>query len=211
MHALLCLRRGEIGLAQEWFDKTIAYATEHGFPYWVTLCSLLKDWLLAQQGQLEVGTARFRRGLDAYRATGARLGLSSFLSLLAGLYGQSGQIEDGLRVIAEALAHIDTTGECYEPEVRLRKGELLLMQGGPDAVAAAEADFLQALAVARRQSARSLELPAATSLARLWGTQGRSGEARELLASVYGGFTEGLDRPDLKEARRLLEELGAVS
>jgi predicted ATPase len=208
MHALLHQVRREIGLAQEWVEKTVAYATEHSFPYWLTLGSILKGWLLAQQGQLEVGVAQFRRGLDAYRATGAKLGLSWFLALLAELYGKSGQIEDGLRVMAEALAHIDTTGETYyEAEVHRLKGELLLLQGGPDAATAAETAFLRALEVARRQQAKSWELRAAMNLSRAWQQQGKRDQARQLLAEIYAWFTEGFDTADLKEAKALLEEL----
>jgi predicted ATPase len=209
MHALLYQVRRDIALTQEWSEKTVAYAAEYGFPYWLTLGSMYKGWALAQQGQLAGGTAQFLQGLEAYRATGAKLGLSWFLAVLAELYGKSGQLAEGLCAMAEARAHINATEEVYyEAEVYRLTGELLLMQGGPEA-AAAEAHFLQALEVARRQRAKSWELRAATSLSRLWQQQGKQAEARVLLAPVYGWFTEGFDTADVQEAKALLEALGA--
>ena len=106
------------------------------------------------------------------------------------------------------IRHVDDTGESYyEAEVHRIKGEILLMQGGTKDAAAAENCFAESLAIARRQSAKSYELRAATSLARLWLDQGKPGEARELLAPVYGWFTEGFDTPDLQDAKRLLQEV----
>jgi predicted ATPase len=206
MHALLYQVRRDIALTQEWSEKTIAYAAEYGFPYWLTLGSMYKGWALAQQGQLDVGITQFLQGLEAYRATGAKLGLSWFLAVLAELYGKSGQIAEGLRAMAEARAHINHTEEVYyEAEVHRLTGELLLMQGGPEATA--EVHLLQALEAARRQSAKSWELRAATRLSRLWQQQGKRANARELLTPIYGWFTEGFDTADLQEARALLEEL----
>ena len=132
----------------------------------------------------------------------------SFLPGWARRMGRVGQAEEGLRLLAEALAHVDHTGErYYEAEVYRLKGELLLRQAVPDAPQA-EACFQQALAVARRQQAKSWELRAAMSLSRLWQQQGKRAEARELLAPIYSWFTEGFDTPDLQEAKALLEELG---
>jgi len=206
MHTLLYQVRREIELTQEWSEKTMAYAAEYGFPYWLTLGSMYKGWALAQQGQLDVGITQFLQGLEAYRATGAKLGLSWFLAVLAELYGKSGQIAEGLRAMAEARAYINHTEEVYyEAEVHRLTGELLLMQGGPEAVA--EAHLLKALEAARRQSAKSWELRAATSLSRLWQQQGKRAEARQLLEPIYGWFTEGFDTADLKDAKALLEEL----
>jgi len=113
----------------------------------------------------------------------------------------------GLTALAEALMLVDTTGErWYEPELHRLKGELRLQQS-PDSHAEAHACFQQALDVARSQQAKSLELRAATSLGRLWQQQGKHAEARQLLAEVYGWFTEGFDTPDLREAKALLDEL----
>src|SRR5205823_6899358 len=136
-------------------------------------------------------------------------GRPTFLTLLAEAYAAAGQAEAGLDALAEALALMDHTGErYYEADLHRLKGELLVQQAVPDAPQA-EACLQQALAVARRQQAKSWELRAALSLSRLWKRQGKGTEARELLASIYGWFTEGFDTADLQEAKALLEELRA--
>jgi predicted ATPase len=148
-----------------------------------------------------------RRGLVAYRGTGAELHRPYFLSLLAEAYGEAGQPEEGLKVLVEALAMVDTTGERnWEAELHRRKGELLLMQQG-QRVGEAEECFWKALDIARRQQAKSLELRAVMSLSRLWQQQGKKEEVRQMLADIYGWFTEGFDTVDLKEAKALLQEL----
>ena len=124
-------------------------------------------------------------------------------TLLAEAYGESGQAKEGLRLLAETLATADDQGmHLWEPELYRVKGELLLRQPVPDAPEA-ERCFRQALDSARRQEAKSLELRAATSLSRLWQRQGRRAEARQLLAPIYGWFTEGFDTADLQEAKAL--------
>ena len=118
-----------------------------------------------------------------------------------------GQVDTGLRLLAEALAEVERTEErVWEAELYRLKGKLLLRQGTPDEHQA-ETCFLQALDVARRQKAKALELRAAMSLSRLWQQQGKRMDARELLAPIYGWFTEGFDTADLQEAKALLEEL----
>jgi predicted ATPase len=130
-----------------------------------------------------------------------------FLALLAEAYSIIGQPEAGLTVLAEALTCADTTGErLYEPELYRLKGALLLQQHS-DNQAEAENYFHQAIAIAQKQQAKSLELRATTSLARLWHQQGKQAEARDLLAPIYGWFTEGFDTADLQEAKALLEAL----
>jgi predicted ATPase len=137
---------------------------------------------------------------------GTKTQLSHLLALLAEAYGSTGQAEEGLNVLAEALAFVRSSNErYYEAEIYRLKGELLLMQGGDETEA--EASFHKAIEVARRQSAKSWELRATVSLCRLWQKQGRRDEARQMLAEIYGWFTEGFDTPDLKEAQALLEEL----
>jgi predicted ATPase len=127
--------------------------------------------------------------------------------LLAEACGKAGQAGEGLTLLAEALAAVANTGErLYEAELYRLKGELLLRPAAADAPQA-ETCFQQALDVARRQQAKSLELRAALSLSRLWQQQGKRAAARQLLAAVYGWFTEGFDTADLQEARALLEEL----
>ena len=151
--------------------------------------------------------AQMRQALAAWRAMEAGLMIPHFLALPAEAYGQAGQAEEGLRLLAEALTHVDNTGErLCAAEVYHLKGELLLRQAVPDEVQA-ETCFHQALDIARHQQAKSWELRAALSLSRLWQRQGKRAEARQLLAEVYGWFTEGFDTVDLQEARTLLEEL----
>jgi predicted ATPase len=140
---------------------------------------------------------------------GAQLGLSWLLPLLAEAYGKAGQVEAGLQTLAEALALVAQTEErSYEAELYRLQGELLLARSAEHHAEAA-ACWRQALAIARRQEAKSLELRAAMSLARLWQQQGKRTEAHALLTPVYGWFTEGFDTADLQEAKALLDELGA--
>jgi predicted ATPase len=147
------------------------------------------------------------QGIATIQTTGQRLSRSAYLARLAEACGNSGQVEAGLRLLAEALVHVDHTGErYYEAEVYRLKGELLLRQAVPDSLQA-EACFQQALTIACRQQAKSWELRAATGLGRLWQQQDKRTEAYDLLAPVYGWFTEGFDTADLQDARALLEEL----
>jgi predicted ATPase len=199
--------RREVHAAQERVETAISLATEQGFPYWVALGSLLRGWVLVQQGQAQEGIEQINQGLRAWRATGAEIGRSYFLALLAEAYGTMGQPEAGLTVLTEALTHVDKTGErWYEPELYRLKGELLLQQNS-DNQTEAESCFHHALEIARTQQAKSFELRTATSLARLWQIQGKRQEAHDLLAPVYHWFTEGFDTADLKDAKALLEEL----
>jgi predicted ATPase len=153
--------------------------------------------------------AQLQQGIAAFRATGAELLGSYFLALLAEAHGKVGQTEEGLTVLAEALTIANKTGErFYEAELYRLKGELLLAQEGPKGkTEEVETCFLKAIAVARHQQAKSLELRAATSLARLWQRQGKQKEAHELLSVIYGWFTDGFDTKDLQDAKVLLGEL----
>ena len=164
----------------------------------------MRGWALAMQGQGAEGLTQLRQGLDAYRATGAEFQRPHFLSMLAEVHRSLGQPEAGLTALSEALALVETTGErYYEAELHRLKGELLLQQAAPE-VSHAETCFQQALDIARRQQAKSLELRAAMSLGRLWQQQGKRQEAQALLAGVYHWFTEGFDTADLQEAKALL-------
>jgi predicted ATPase len=161
------------------------------------------------QGDAAAGVAYIQQGLDVVQRRGLKLYRPYFLALLAEAYGQAGQPEAGLTALAEAVTLVEATEErWWEAEVYRLKGALLLQRSCAD-VGQAEACFQQALDVARRQQARALELRAALSLTRLWQTQGQRVEARQLLAEIYGWFTEGFDTPDLQAAKALLEELGA--
>jgi predicted ATPase len=184
-------------------EAALGLAREQGFAFRVALATILRGWALVEQGQGEAGIAQMRQGQAAHRATGSRRG--GYFSLLAEAYARVGQIEEGLQVVAEELARSDNSAGG-EAELYRVKGELLLRQATPDA-AQAEACFQQALDVARRQQAKSWELRAAMSLSRLWQQQGKRTPAYELLAPVYGWFTEGFDTADLQEAQALLVEL----
>jgi predicted ATPase/class 3 adenylate cyclase len=249
--------RREERAVHERAEAAIALSLEQGFPLWLAIGTIWRGWALAEQGQGEEGIAQMRQGLAAYRATGAEEARSYFLALLAEAQGKAGQTEEGLNVLAEALAFVHDTGErLYEAELYRLKGQLVLQSGvrspksevktslgrvqdksktsqdksgvadprppAPDPQAEAEACFLKAIEIARRQSAKSLELRAVMSLVRLWQqqatqpdsrtthheTRAKLDAARNMLSEIYGWFTEGFDTKDLQEAKALLEELG---
>ena len=146
-------------------------------------------------------------GISAYRSTGSNAWMPWFLSNLAWAYAELDQFDDAWRCIGEAMTAVETTNERWcEAEIHRMASEIALLSSKPDPVKA-EGYLKRALAIAREQRAKSWELRAATSLARLWRDQGHPAEARDLLAPVYGWFTEGFDTPDLKEAKALLDEL----
>jgi predicted ATPase len=197
----------EVEKTQEWADASIAVSTEHGFAYWPPQGMMLQGWVLAERGQVAIGIVRMRQGLVALQATGTDIQRAYSLGLLANAYRQVGQIVEGLATLDEALGAVDKTGGRWgEGELHRLKGELLMRQAGSNAQQV-EICFQQALAVARRQQAKSLELRAAMSLCRLWQKKGNQQQARELLAEIYGWFTEGFNSPDLCQARELLEGL----
>ena len=199
--------RGEIERARDMAEDLLGFATEQGFPFLAARARGIGGWALVRQGQPEEGIAQMRAGLLAYRATGAELESSHWLGLLAEASCDAGCAKEGLRTVAEALDHIGQTGIVYyEPELHRLRGELLLRSDPADALQA-EACFHRALEIARRQQAKSWELRAATSLARLWGDCGRGEEARQLLAPVYDWFTEGFDTADLQDTKALLADL----
>ena len=185
-----------------------ALAGEQGFALWLALGTVLRGWALAEQGQSNAGVLQMREGMAAYRATGAEVDRPYLLTLLAEAYGQGKRYDEGLAMLEEARALTDHHASViWEAEIHRLKGALLLARSAENQVEA-EACFHGALAIARRQQAKSLELRAAMSLARLWQQQGKRTEAHELLAPIYGWFTEGFDTADLQEAKALLEELG---
>ena len=166
----------------------------------------MRGWALAMQGEAAAGVAHLRQGL-ASPDVGPEHLRPHWLALLAEAYGRAGQPQAGLQVLAEAVTLMATTEMWWsEAEMSRLQGELRLQLASPD-VPQAEACFQQALDVARRQQAKSLELRAALSLSRLWQQQGKREAARELLAPIYGWFTEGFDTIDLREAQVLLAEL----
>jgi predicted ATPase len=167
----------------------------------------LRGWALAMQGQGEAGMMQIRQGIVAYRATGAALLVPYFCTLLAEVCDHLGYPAAGLRALAEARTLVEQQEERWgEAEIARLRGVLLLRQPGTPP-AEAETWLQRALDVARRQEAKSLELRAAMSLSRLWQQQGKCQEAHDLLAPIYGWFTEGFDTADLQEAKALLEAL----
>jgi predicted ATPase len=199
--------RWEEQLTQERAEELIALSGEHEFPQLLAGGRLLQGWALAEQGRGEEGMAQMRQGLAAWHATGAKVIRPYGLALLAAASAKAGRREEGLTLLAEALAVINDTGERrWEAELYRLQGELLLARAtGQDTEA--ETCFRQALDIARRQQAKSWELRAAMSLARLWQRRGKRADAHTLLASVYHWFTEGFDTADLQEAKALLEAL----
>ena len=196
--------RREWQRAQAYAETLLALATEHGFARHVAFGAFFRGWALVAQGEGAEGIAQMRQGLEASRATGTVVGID--VHALAEAYGQVGQVDEGLHLLPEPLARVDTTEGPRTAERHRVHGELLLRQAIPDAPQA-EACFQQALDVARRQQAKSWELRAAMSLARLWQQQGKRDQARELLAPIYGWFTEGFDTADLQDAKALLDAL----
>jgi predicted ATPase/DNA-binding winged helix-turn-helix (wHTH) protein len=205
--AMLYQHRRDVAATHARADGVMAVAAEQGFGLRVEQGRILRGWALAMQGDVGEGAVQIRQGLAAHQGIGSRLGQPYYLSLLAEAYGQAGAPEAGLQFVVKALTLVAETEErWWEAELYRLKGALLLQLPIPD-VSQAEACFRQALDVAGGQQAKALELRAALSLARLWQQQGKSEAARDLLAPIYGWFTEGFDTPDLQEAKALLAEL----
>ncbi len=188
-------------------ESSAAIAAEHGFSFWLAGGAVMSGWALGVGGAADEGVSRLRRGLRDWQATGSVTYRTYYLGLLAEVLGGQGQVEEGCRVLGEALALARQTGEgLYEAELYRLRGEMLLRTASApgEAIAQAAEAFRQALEVARRQGAKALELRAAVSLARLSPRLGAAEEAQALLAETYCGFTEGFQTPDLQEAHGLL-------
>jgi predicted ATPase len=205
--AFLHHHRRDVPAVQAQAEALLTLATDQGFPLFVGHGTYLQGWVLAMQGEGAAGLAQLRQGLGAILAAGQELARPFCLVLLAEAAGHTGQVEEGLRLMTEALTAFEDSGrgDLLAEAYRLQ-GILLLHQAVPDAVRAASC-FEQALAIARRQQAKSWELRVALSLSRLWQQQGKTSEAYRLLAEIYGWFTEGFDTADLQEAKSLLDEL----
>ncbi|MCH8844795.1 MAG: tetratricopeptide repeat protein, partial [SAR324 cluster bacterium] len=186
--------------------SALALSEEQGYPYLITAQYLFLGWALAQEGEIEEAIATTRDSLDRLRESGSMILTPTYLGVLADMLAKAGRPEEGLEQIGQALAQVEELGErWHEAELHRIKGEILLKLEKPDE---AQASFQKAIAVAQSQEAKGWELRAATSLARLWQGQDKGSQARDLLAPVYGWFTEGFDTADLKDAKALLEELG---
>jgi DNA-binding winged helix-turn-helix (wHTH) protein/predicted ATPase len=210
MSAVLHQFRREWQRTQERAEALITLCQEEALPFYLALAHLRRGWALAVSGQASEGLAQLRQGLAATRDTGSALNQTYFVTLLAEAYASNNQVETALQALEEGLELVQTLGErFYEAELYRLKGELLMCadEVRRSVTSTPEDCFRKALDVARHQQARSLELRAATSLARLWQQQNRCQNAYDLLAPVYNGFTEGFDTADLQEARALLAEL----
>jgi predicted ATPase len=188
-------------------DEAISIAGRVGEVFWKEMGATVQGYVLALTGKPSEAVHQITSGIAACRSMGATVWLPKELSYLAKGYAELGQFDDAWRCIEEAITHIETTKErWFEAEVNRVAGEIALKSPASH-TAKAEGYFERALAVARQQQAKSWELRASISLARLWRDQGKVQQAQELLAPVYGWFTEGFDTRDLKEAKALLEEL----
>jgi predicted ATPase len=186
-------------------SELVAMATEQGFAFRRAMGTISRGWLKVKNGDAAEGISLLRRGLAAYRATGAEVWVPHYLALVARACQIAEEIEESFALLDEAFQIVERTGErWFEAELHRHKGELLLQQGHAEA---AEELYCKALDISREQEARLWELRAAVSLAQLRRDQGRHAEARDLLAPIYGWFAEGFGTTDLKEAAVLLAEL----
>jgi predicted ATPase len=194
---------GEVG------ERMINYGNETGLRMLVPFGIAFRGDAMALHGEFAEGIAQMREGISELRAMGTLFSLSSLFADLASACGRCGNIDDGLAAVEDGMAIMSIGGESFcLAEIYRIKGKLLLA-GPVRAEGAAETAFREALSVARAQNAKTMELRAAMSMARFWRDQGKREEARELLAPLYGWFTEGFDSPDLKNAKHLLKELSA--
>jgi predicted ATPase/DNA-binding winged helix-turn-helix (wHTH) protein len=202
----IALFMGDLAAAEHYVEMLLDHSTRHALARWRAWGLSHQGVLVIQRGDLGIGLRLLHAGFAEPGAAGAVPRLFTFL--MAEALGRAGQIADGLAAIEEAIVRSEASEERWATAELLRiKGELFLLQGTPGAAAAAEGQFRQALDWARRQGALSWELRTASSLARLWRDQHRVKEARALLGSVYGRFTEGFATADLREAKSLLREL----
>jgi len=202
---LLSIIGDDTGLEQR-ADGLIAVATDQGFPFYRATGAIFRGWAKAKNAAVTEGLSLLRAGSSAYGSTGATVWMPLYIALLAGACEIAGQFEEGAAQLDRALQLVERRGErWFAAELYRQRGRLLLRQGHPED---AEELYRKALGIAREQEAKLWELRAAASLARLWRDQGHRAAARDLLAPVYGCFTEGFATPDLKEAKALLDELG---
>ncbi|MBI3756766.1 MAG: AAA family ATPase [Deltaproteobacteria bacterium] len=236
--SVVYMSRGHLQLSQTYAEALLTLATEQGFSWWVAIGTRRLGYVRVLQGQTEAGMAQIRQSLAAYQITETVLNMPDLLLDLAVGYWIGGQAEEGLSMVAEALAVVDRTGERLvevwlwwvrgeltlqqenqKSKVKGQKPVLSLVEGSKisntqhptpstPAEAEAEAYFHKAIEIARQQQAKSPELRATMSLARLWQQQGKHHAACNILSEIYNWFTEGFDTVDLKEAKGLLEELG---
>jgi predicted ATPase len=201
---------GYYAAASKHADEVVIFATQkRGLGFWKAYGIIWQSVALALLGNASDAVQKIASAINGYRSMGSTLNLPEHLGYLANAHTQLGQIDDAWRCIGEAMTIMKASGETWcEAELHRISGEIALNSPEQDAVRA-QTYFERALSVARQQQAKSWELRAAMSMARLWRDQGKREEACELLAPVYGWFTEGFDTRDLKEAKNLLDELSS--
>jgi len=204
--AMLQQLRADEAVAREHAEEALALTSKFQAPYYRAWAGILVSYALALEQPDEEPIGHLRGSITQFKASSARLRLPYYLSLLAQVCGKAGRVEEGLACIDEALAEARTHNErWWDAELHRLRGELLLMHGAD--ASDVEAAILRAISIARSQQAKSLELRATMSLARLWIVQNRSDDARRQLSDVYAWFTEGFETPDLQAARLLLAQL----
>jgi len=197
--------RGEVEASRTRAETAITLASEYGFPLPLGMGRIFRGWALAELGHHDEGIELIRQGRDVCEGSGAALIRPYFLTLLAKAYGKGNRLKEGQAALAEALASIKDNGErAYEADILRLQAEFLLADSANDE---AERQLYSAIKLAQMQKAKSLELRATTTLARLLTKRDRRGEARTMLREIYNWFTEGFDTAALREARFLLEQL----
>jgi predicted ATPase len=193
--------------ARRFGGELFELADHQGLPMYVASGTVVKGWAMGKSGDVHAGLAQLREGLVKVDGGRIRYFLPSYLAMLAQLYMESGNADDARRTLDDATSLVEETDErMWEAELHRLTGDVLLMLG-ENSRESVQPEYELAMEIARRAGARSLELRASTSLARLWSTQGRSDEARAVLEAVYAGFTEGFETADLKSARSVLADL----
>ena len=206
--SLLQIFRRDAATTRTYAAESISIATEQAFPYWSAYAKIVGGWAMAHQDEPGAAVAAIVEGVGEYRSTGSALFLPMFFWALADAYRMAGDADGGLIAVRDGIAATESTGELWWHAELHRLRGVLMLESRRDVMEEAEAAFHSTIAIARAQGAKSWELRAATSLARLWRSQGKHEQARDLLAPVYDWFTEGFDTADLVEAKALLDELG---
>jgi len=200
--------RGEIDRSRERAEEVVVLSERLGFPLYLGLGRFTRGWARVESGEGEAGIAEMQQALGELARIGSGIGAPSLLFFLAGGLRKVGLHEDALSALGLGVAQAEGQGQhYYDAGLHRLRAEILLDMDG-NAVEEAEALLGQSLEIARRQEAKTFELRAATSLARLWQRQGKRDAARDLLAPLYAWFTEGFDTRDLKDAKTILAELG---
>lgn len=206
------LRQDDVEATQRRTETLRRLVYDEAMEVWQPWSDVLRGRLLLERGEGQAGAERISRGLDYWRDSGARVGTAVPLAMLAEAFLRMGEAEQGLAALDEAQVCVEETGHVYlEAELYRLRGELLIAASsdeGSNYESQAEICFQRAIEIAGQQGARAWELRAAVSLARLWGSRGKSHEARGLLAPIYREFTKSFDTPDLREADQLLASLG---